>query len=58
MKKMNADYMMKPLVGWDFLPNRDWLLNLPSFTRGQQECVGDYGPDPIGTDDGTNDQPK
>ena len=55
---MNADYMMKPLVGWDFLPNRDWLLNLPSFTRGQQECVGDYGPDPIGTDDGTDDQPK
>ena len=48
---MKADYMMKPFVGSDFLHNPDWLLNLPSFTQGQQECVGDYGPDLLGTDD-------
>ena len=24
-KNMKADHMTKPLVGWDFLRNRDWL---------------------------------
>ena len=43
--------MTKLLVGWDFLHNPDWLLNLPSITQGQQECVGDNGPDLLGTDD-------
>ena len=45
---MKTDYMMKP-PSW--LCNHDWLVNLPSFTQCQQECVGDYGPDPLGTDD-------
>ena len=49
--------MMKPLVGWDFLCNHDWLLYLTSFTQSHQECVGDYGPDPLGTND-QSDQDK
>jgi len=39
--EMVADYMTKPLLGTKFKRFRAMIMNIPIFTEGQQECVGD-----------------